>query len=82
MVNEDHDEEDDEEEEFEKFIKGWHVIKINKSNLHQERFIILTNKAYWTFKYDFGSKSVDDVRNFHIRKLLTQIRNILKDMIC
>lgn len=55
------DGDDDEQEEFEKLIKGWHVIKINKKNLHQERFFILTNKAYWTFKYDFSSKSIDEV---------------------
>lgn len=46
-------EDDEDDEEFEKVIKGWHVIKFNKMNLHQERFLILTNKAYWTFKYDF-----------------------------
>jgi len=57
------DEEDEDlenDQEFEKVIKGWHVLKINKNNLHQERFIILTNKAYWTFNYDFASGKVDD----------------------
>jgi hypothetical protein len=56
----DEEEEDETEEEFETMIKGWHVIKINKNNLHQERIIVLTNKAYWTFKYDFKSDKVDD----------------------
>lgn len=29
-------------------------------NLHQERFLILTNKAYWTFKFDFAVNKIDE----------------------
>jgi hypothetical protein len=54
------DDGEDDDEEFEKIIKGWHVIKFNKMNLHQERFLILTNKAYWTFKFDFQSNKIDE----------------------
>ncbi|KAL0489687.1 Disco-interacting protein [Acrasis kona] len=39
-------------EDFEQIIKAWHVIKFNKRSMHQERYLVLTNKAYWTFKYD------------------------------
>jgi hypothetical protein len=29
-------------------------------NLYQERMLVLTDKAYWTFKYDFNSNKIDD----------------------
>jgi len=56
LINED----DELHSEFEKLIKAWHVVKFNKQNLHQERFLLLTNRAYWTFKFDFIKKKVDD----------------------
>jgi hypothetical protein len=47
-------------QDFEKVIKAWHVVKFNKQNLHQERFLLLTNRAYWTFKFDFIKNRVDE----------------------
>jgi len=58
--NEEDDEEDINDEVYETIIKCWHVIKLNKMNLYQERMLVLTDKAYWTFKYDFNSNKVDD----------------------
>lgn len=43
----------------EKFIKAYKVIKINKDGLKQERFLILTDKSYYTVKYDFAKKEHD-----------------------
>lgn len=44
----------------EQFVKGWHLIKFNKMNMAQERLLVLTNKAYWTFKYDFKTSKFDE----------------------
>eukprot|EP00761_Pharyngomonas_kirbyi_P009649 gb/GECH01009666.1/.p1 GENE.gb/GECH01009666.1/~~gb/GECH01009666.1/.p1 ORF type:complete len:924 (+),score=190.26 gb/GECH01009666.1/:1-2772(+) len=40
-------------------IKAWKVIKLNKNGMRQERFLVLTNWAYYTIAYDFGSNKVD-----------------------
>jgi hypothetical protein len=58
--NEEEDEEEPTDEVYETVIKAWHVIKLNKMNLYQERILLLTDKAYWTFKYDFNSGKVDE----------------------
>ncbi|KAF0973193.1 hypothetical protein FDP41_008400 [Naegleria fowleri] len=36
----------------EEIIKGWHVIKVNKHQISQDRYMVLTDKAYWTLKYE------------------------------
>lgn len=54
------EDDDENDEEFEVVVKGWHVIKINKNSLHQERILLLTNKAYWTFNFDFNTGKVDE----------------------
>ncbi|EFC37413.1 predicted protein [Naegleria gruberi] len=46
----------------EEIIKGWHVIKVNKHQINQDRYLILTDKAYWTLKYD--AKTGFDPKHF------------------
>lgn len=46
----------------EEIIKGWHVIKVNKHQISQDRYLVLTDKAYWTLKYD--AKTGFDAKHF------------------
>lgn len=55
----------------EKFIKAYKVIKINKDGLKQERFLLLTDKSYYTVKYDYTKKDHDKKhsKRYHLRDL-------------
>jgi hypothetical protein len=43
----------------ERYVKGWHVAKINRKGMEQERIIILTDQSFITMGYDFHSKKID-----------------------
>ncbi|KAL9645579.1 hypothetical protein ABK040_000642 [Willaertia magna] len=69
---EDLDDDDENNPYREEIIKGWHVVKVNKHQVSQYRYLILTDKAYWTLKFDEKTGKFDpkhykrhDICNFY-----------------
>jgi len=50
------------ETEDETYVKGWVVVKINERDQEQERVLILSDRAYYTARYDYSSGKVSKIR--------------------
>ncbi|ELR20749.1 uncharacterized protein ACA1_054950 [Acanthamoeba castellanii str. Neff] len=46
----------------EEYIHGWHCIKVNFRGQAQERIVVLTDCAVYTFAYDFAKNKIDNDR--------------------